>query len=279
MEAARCLPFNTSNGTATREAPPAVFRIDILVFNNVKTPLVFLPRYQNNGCGPIAADASRTYKAIEGLVKRLTRHSTAPVVHALDIGANVGDTTLLYAAAVTGETIAIEMAPKTFGILDFFAEANPSLRIRPYNVAFGPEDGEVSYQDSGGNAKVQASGASDAKAQMREPMRFLTSLFDADFLDHIGFVKIDTEGHDVGIARLIMPLLLRARPLLQVEWFDRKCGQADTGPQIFALAEEIGYSVRDPMSGVQIRRPSSCNKRTALDERPHDLLLVPEVLV
>merc|ERR1719478_1919627 len=63
-------------------------------------------------------------------------YSKKPAVkHALDIGANVGDTTLPISLFTTGQTVAFEMLPQNFEVLSFFAKLNPALAIDPQNVA------------------------------------------------------------------------------------------------------------------------------------------------
>merc|ERR1712232_87079 len=76
------------------------------------------------------------------------------VIHAVDIGANVGDTALPISLFATGRTVAFEMLPDNFEVLRFFSQINPGLGIDAHNVAIGPNDGEVEVSEDGGNGRA-----------------------------------------------------------------------------------------------------------------------------
>ena len=74
------------------------------------------------------------------------RKFVAPGSVAIDIGAHGGDTGIQIAAAGARETIAFEVSPPSFKILEYNAGLNPHLRLRPHNLAVMHEEGTLYYQ-------------------------------------------------------------------------------------------------------------------------------------
>ena len=79
-------------------------------------------------------------------------------------------------------------------------------------------------------------------------------------IEQVGFIKTDTEGHDIEIIRNIRDFLVQYKPVLFTEWF-AQYSQADSA-ELFKVIEDAGYV---PFY------PESMNK-ASLDLRSEDLL-------
>jgi FkbM family methyltransferase len=61
---------------------------------------------------------------------------------------------------------------------------------------------------------------------------------------NIGFIKTDTEGHDIEIIRNIRDILVQYKPVLFTEWF-AQFSEADTA-ELFRVISEAGYVAFNP---------------------------------
>jgi FkbM family methyltransferase len=67
----------------------------------------------------------------------------------------------------------------------------------------------------------------------------LSKYLTTDEIDQIGFIKTDTEGHDIEIIANIRDILVKYKPVLFTEWF-AQYGTADTA-RLFKAIEDAGY--------------------------------------
>jgi FkbM family methyltransferase len=59
-------------------------------------------------------------------------------------------------------------------------------------------------------------------------------------IEKIGFIKIDTEGHDIEIVRNIRNILVKYKPVLFTEWF-REYHHTPDSEELFKVIDEAGY--------------------------------------
>lgn len=151
----------------------------------------------------------------------------------IDIGANIGDTTVPMALAVgkQGLTLAFEPNPLVFEILKENSQLNPhSTNIIPLQYAITETDGEFFYSSSEasfGNGGVSATieeAAQHGKFNLQDKVKGINLLtfleeFYQEQLPKLSFIKIDVEGHDLDIIRSIASLIDRYRPNLVAECF------------------------------------------------------------
>ena len=79
-----------------------------------------------------------------------------------------------------------------------------------------------------------------------------------DDIDKIGFIKTDTEGHDIEIIRNSRDILLKYKPVLFTEWFDAY--GLDDDKKLFETIEDCGYVAFNPETMEEIdpiRRPKT----------------------
>jgi len=171
-------------------APSSVWRIDLMELETPKTPKIYWPL---TTYGYEQFTGSNVMPRSEATHWAQLMYSMKPAVkHALDIGANVGDTALPISLFATGQTVAFEMLPKNFEVLSFLANLNPALGIAPKNVAVGREDGNIEYSEDSGNGRSFLSFLQVESVPVVEPISFLEKTYGKGFTDDIGFIKIDT---------------------------------------------------------------------------------------
>ncbi|KAA2239182.1 FkbM family methyltransferase [Chitinophaga agrisoli] len=113
----------------------------------------------------------------------------------IDVGANIGMYTILSAAHLGADTVAVEPIPATFSHLNRNIALNSiARRVRAFNIALGAEKGTVSITSHLGNANHIATADDDNIIEV-----------EVDTLDHIladlfpAIMKIDVEGFETAV--------------------------------------------------------------------------------
>lgn len=152
---------------------------------------------------------------------------------AIDIGSNVGDTTVPIALACgkEGLTLGFEPNPHIFKVLKTNAELNPDkTNIIPLPFAITDNDGEFYYQSS--EASFANGGISEEPSKyhgsylLSEKIKGINLekyllLNYSNWIEKLSFVKIDTEGYDKEIIRSIQPVLKLYKPVVIAECFTK----------------------------------------------------------
>ena len=172
---------------------------------------------------------------------------------AIDIGANIGHTSVPMAVACgkTGLTLSFDPNPFVFKILEKNATLNPQLsNIQPFNFAITDFDDEFYYTSSeasfnnGGISKEKS--GKHGKYSLEKKIKginletFLKREF-AEKLPKLTFIKIDTEGYDKEIIKSIKNLLVAFKPVVVSECFG-KSSAADKFEH-FEVLNALGYSL------------------------------------
>ena len=150
---------------------------------------------------------------------------------AIDIGGNIGDTTvpMALAAGKEGVVLGFDPNPHVFRILQINAGLNKSkTNIVPLNFAITEEDGEFYYASSeasfsnGGISTDKESKHGSFTLQQKINGINLERYLDKNYshlINKLSFIKIDTEGYDKEIIKSISPLLDRCKPVVVAECF------------------------------------------------------------
>ena len=175
---------------------------------------------------------------------------------AIDIGANVGDSTLPLALAVgsSGAVLALEPNPFVFPTLELLASLNPDrTSIIPLPIAATRDDGptvmhfsERGYCNGAINEGVSRwvhGGAYQLSVEGRRFPALLEREY-PDLLPRLRFIKVDAEGHDLAILESMEDLLRKLRPVLQVEFFNERKAQPGYRRRLLEFLRGLGYSVR-----------------------------------
>ena len=164
----------------------------------------------------------------------------------IDIGANIGHTTvqMSLAAGKEGTTLGFDPNPYVYELLA--QNANIDL----YQYAITDEDDEFYYNSSeasfnnGGisKEKVNRHGkhALESKIQGVNLEKFLSEKY-ADSIDKLSLVKIDTEGYDKEIIRSISNLLIKYKPVVITECLGKN--SLEDKYEQFELLNSLGYSL------------------------------------
>lgn len=149
----------------------------------------------------------------------------------IDIGANIGDTTvpMALAAGPDGLTLGFDPNPYVFKILERNADLNPErTHIVPLPYAISSREEElffVSSEASFSNGGVSPTRQSE-HGRFVHPERVraveLGKLLERDFpewLPKLTFIKVDAEGHDAVILESIADLIDAYRPTVVAEVF------------------------------------------------------------
>lgn len=171
----------------------------------------------------------------------------------IDIGANIGDTTvpIALAAGAKGLTIAFDPNPLVFKILTDNTKLNTGKQnIHPYRFAITRQPEEfyyVSSEASFGNGGISPTKESrHGKFVYPEKIKgimlqeFLEEKY-PDMAPKLSFIKIDTEGYDKEIIKSISGLLKKYKPVVIAESFG-KSSNSDKA-ELFDVLDKLGYLV------------------------------------
>ena len=171
----------------------------------------------------------------------------------LDIGANIGDTTVPMALACGSEglTLGFDPNPFVFKILQRNASLNKGkVNIAPIPHAISENEEEfyfISSQASFTNGEISSVKESKHgkyifpnKIKGVNLINFLETNYN-DWLDKLKFIKVDTEGYDKEILKSISPLLSKYKPVIVAESFGKSTKEAKM--ELFEVIKQHGYDI------------------------------------
>ncbi|GAB2550476.1 FkbM family methyltransferase [Spirosoma aerophilum] len=173
----------------------------------------------------------------------------------IDVGANIGDTTVPMAIAVgrEGLTLGFEPNPMTYEILEANAQLNKSKsNIVPLRYAVTEEEGEFIYSSSeasfgnGGVSSTEQEADQHGKFKLQEKVQgvnllsFLNQYY-KEYLPKLSFIKVDVEGHDIDVIRSISSLIDHYKPALVAECFSE--ATLDERMELYKIVAEHNYSL------------------------------------
>jgi len=171
----------------------------------------------------------------------------------IDIGANIGDTTVPMglAAGKEGITLGFDPSPYVFKILEANASLNKEkTNIIPLPFAISAKEEEfyfISSETSFSNGGISSSKESKhGKFVYPDKIKGinlgdLLSKNYGDQLDKLSFIKIDTEGYDKEILKSISELIKKWKPVLIAESFGASSDEAKM--ELFQVISEYGYDI------------------------------------
>ena len=152
---------------------------------------------------------------------------------AIDIGTNIGDTTvpMALAAGKNGLVLGFEPNPHIVKIVEANAGLNKdrtNIKILPYAIAekeaeFFYASSEASLSNGGISEKPNSAHGSYTlphKIKAVNLEAYLNQHF-PEWLNKLSFIKIDTEGYDMEIIQSIQALLRKYQPVVEAECFSK----------------------------------------------------------
>ena len=171
----------------------------------------------------------------------------------IDIGANIGDTTvpMALAAGASGLTLGFDPNPLVYKILKKNASLNPDKqRIIPLQHAITVREEEffyVSSEASFGNGGISSTEKSHhGKFVYPEKIKGinLEQYLESNHPDQVSkltFIKVDAEGYDKEILKSISGLLKKHQPFIIAESFGKS--SASEKAELFDVVHKLGYEV------------------------------------
>lgn len=171
----------------------------------------------------------------------------------IDIGANIGDTTVPMALATgpTGITLGFDPNPYVFKILEKNATLNKGKQnIVPLPYAITVKEEEFYYVSS--EASFSNGGIAPAKDSKHgkffhnEKIKginlksFLEEKY-SDKINKLSFIKIDTEGYDKEIIKSIADLLASYKPTLVAESFGKSTNEEKL--ELYDVIKKLDYEL------------------------------------
>lgn len=223
----------------TQEYPPKVDQFEIKDIGKVAFA---------NWDNPLVPDIKLSLEMIEFFRQFIKEGDLA-----IDIGANIGDTTVPMAlcAGKTGLSLAFDPNPYVFKILQKNATLNADkVNIVPLPYAISKEEEDfffISSEASFGNGGISATKASfHGKFVYPEKIKGvnLTNLLKEKYpqwLEKLSFIKIDTEGYDKEIIKSIADLIAAYKPVIIAESFGKAADAAKM--ELYETIEQHKYEI------------------------------------
>lgn len=203
-----------------------------------------------------------------------------PGMTCIDIGAHIGDTAIPMAAACGSTVLAIEPNIYMLPFLEKNCKANEHLgkfviateavtNTHSDQLVFGDHNNSMinggiidGAWDPGTAAKVKGMTGKTLSITGMPFMDICKKYLSQDEIDSIGFVKIDTEGHDIAIIQNMRDFLIKHKPVLLTEWF---FGYSESdSKKLFEAIESAGYIPHEP----------DTMELATIDRRCEDLLCI-----
>lgn len=171
----------------------------------------------------------------------------------IDIGANIGDTTvpMALAAGSSGITLGFDSNPYVYKILEINASLNKEKQnIVPLPYAITVKEEEfyyVSSEASFANGGItQTKDSSHGKFYYPDKIKginlkvFLEQKY-SDKITNLSFIKIDTEGYDKEIIKSISDLISDYKPTIVAESFGKSSDEEKI--ELYDLIQQAGYEI------------------------------------
>lgn len=172
---------------------------------------------------------------------------------AIDIGANIGDTTVPMglAAGEDGLTLGFDPNPFVFKILEINSSLNKQkTNIVPLRYAITVEEDEFYFISSeasfanGGISKTKDSRHGKfvfpGKVRGVNLMGYLTENYES-WLSRLSFIKVDAEGYDKEIIKSISELVKKYKPVLVAESFGKSSDVEKY--ELYDVIRSLGYRI------------------------------------
>lgn len=172
----------------------------------------------------------------------------------IDIGANIGDTTVPMgiAAGASGLTLGFDPNPYVFKILEVNASLNKDKsNIIPFLLAITKEEEEfyfISSEASFGNGGLSKEKKSmhgkyvyPGKVKGVNLINFLNKNY-SSWLPKLSFIKIDAEGYDKEIIKSISDLISEFKPVIVAESFGKNSKEEKM--ELFESVAAHGYKLK-----------------------------------
>lgn len=198
----------------------------------------------------------------KGVIKYLSRGEGL----ILDIGANIGQTSLWMANELKleeVEIIAVEPYPSTFQKLTYNINLNHFRNITPINIAFGNSDSKLLMEGCSSNSGAFRVNSNIKNGDFIEVSQTTLDNYFKDDKRHIKFIKIDVEGFEYNVIKGGEYTIKKYHPTLFIEIDNENLkSQNSTALDLLVLLKNYGYNSilkSDTLTEVQMNELDYCH--------------------
>tara|TARA_R110000803_G_scaffold136277_1_gene203262 strand:- start:153 stop:953 length:801 start_codon:yes stop_codon:yes gene_type:complete len=190
-----------------------------------------------------------------------------PGMTCIDIGGHSGDTAVPMAVLSRGTVLSSEPNPTIYPYLEMNCRMNDHLAtmipvmdaVSSSNeamVTFGDHQnmmcngGIVKQADLGTQQNIDKKTGDTIQVSTMTLETMLNQHLTKEQQDAIGFIKTDTEGHDIEIIASSRDILLKYKPVLFTEWFSSYSPWASK--KLFETIEDCGYVAFNPETMAEV---------------------------
>ena len=177
-----------------------------------------------------------------------------PSMNVLDVGADIGYYTLLFAKLVgaKGNVYAFEPIPKAKQYLDKNVELNELKNVSTFGFALFDDAGMACLEDPFNKSKINPQKKRLSKNDIQVEMKVFDGWRSEESTNCVDFIKLDVEGAEMNILRGMRETIKRDRPEILVELHPRQLKDFGFLPSdILEFLTGLGYQI-DPVDRPHI---------------------------
>lgn len=192
------------------------------------------------------------YRESEGPEIELMRQQVHSGDFVIDVGANIGYWATLLSSAVgdDGCVFAFEPAPTTFTLLLKNLQINGCHNVQAFNLGISDRknSGKLSFRETQTQQAflhLDSSTITEWGGELIDiQLTSLDDLLPKINTDRLAFIKIDVEGHEIGVLRSAYELLRKSNPNLLIEYsYNSYKRFGVTFADLKSLCDELNYSI------------------------------------
>lgn len=175
-------------------------------------------------------DYNKTFESgmlLERMILNISKEYIDPNKNIIDIGANIGNHTVVYSNFTNGNVYSFEPQKEIYDILLENIKMNKCNNVKAFN--FGISDREDKFFMNARYDSPNNFGSFKIKNQTSQiGITVECKPIDSFDITNVGFIKIDVEGHELNVLKGITSLLARDRPNLIIEIWDHDINAYET---------------------------------------------------
>jgi FkbM family methyltransferase len=185
------------------------------------------------------------HRAISNFVKELKAGDTV-----LDVGANIGYTTLLFGKKCKeGRVLSFEPSKQLFHTLTQHVQLNALTNVEPINLGLGEKESTAKLfvvdKFNTGMNRILEQTDEDIPCESIS-IKKLDDIINSKGLQKVNAIKIDVEGFEYKVLQGAISTLTRMRPVMMIEVNDRNLKQQNSSRQeLFSFLKDLNYKAFD----------------------------------